>query len=375
MANNHDIILYYTKSDDYTWNQEYVGLDPAYVEQFYKYVEPDTGRRYRLSDLTNPNRNRPNLTYEFMGVKRVWRWTKDRMEKALKDGHIVQAKPGAVPRFKRYLDESKGAPVDSIWTDIKPIASQSRERLGFPTQKPMALLERIIKLSSNKGDVVLDPFCGCGTTVAVAQALGRKWIGIDITHIAIALIKHRLSGMFGGKARYKTIGEPVSIPDARALAKENAYQFQWWALGLVGARPVEERKGADRGIDGRTYFHDSKGRTCQVILSVKSGHVSVKDVRDLNGVIQREKAQIGVLITMEPASKPMLTEAASAGFYKSAWGTHPTFQVLTIEEILNGKPINCPPTAALDSAFKNSDPVKLSNPDELELDFPGEEGL
>lgn len=370
MANNHDIILYYTQSDKYIWNQEYTELDPAYVERFYRYVEPETGRRYQLADLVNPNRNRPNLTYEFLGVTRVWRWTKERMEKTLEEGRIVQTKPGTVPRYKRYLDESKGTPVDSIWTDIKPIPAHGAERLGFPTQKPMALLERIIKSSSDKGEVVLDPFCGCGTAIVVAQSLARKWIGIDITHIAIALVKHRLKDMFGGKVRYKTLGEPVSVSDAHSLAKQNAYQFQWWALGLVGARPVEEKKGADKGIDGRIYFHDSKGRTNQIVLSVKSGHVSVRDVRDLRGVVDRKKAQIGVLITMESAARPMLTEAASAGFFKTAWGNHPMMQVLTIDELLQGKQIDCPPTAAINITFKNAKPIESPKGEELHLNFP-----
>ena len=192
MANNHDTLYYYSRSSEFVWNQPYLPLDENYIESFYKFVEPGTGRRYQLDNLVNPNRDRPNLTYEFMGVKRVWRWTQDRMNQALDEGRIVQSKPGAVPRFKRYLDESKGQPVDSIWDDVLPVAAQAKERLGYPTQKPLALLERIIKASSNPGDIVLDAFCGCGTTLVAAQKLSRRFLGIDISPSSCNVMGGRL---------------------------------------------------------------------------------------------------------------------------------------------------------------------------------------
>jgi len=241
----------------------------------------------------------------------------------------------------------KGVALGDMWWDIPAINSQAQERLGYPTQKPEALLERIINAGSNEGDTVLDPFCGCGTAIAVAQRLNRNWIGIDITHLAIGLIKSRLRDAFGDEVSntYKVIGEPTSLPDAQELAHEDPYQFQWWSLGLVGARRTEQKKGADQGIDGRLYFHDEEnGKTKQIILSVKSGHISVKDVRDLRGVIEREKAEIGVLITLEEATKPMRAEAAAASFYKSPWGSHPRLQILTIAELLDGDRIDYPPT-------------------------------
>ena len=271
---NHDLLLYYVKGGDLTWNQPFRPHDPEYVAQFYRYVEPETGRRYRLGDLTNPNPNRPNLTYEWNGHRRVWRWTRERMQKAHDQGIVHYSSTGLASQ-KRYLDEMQGNPVDTIWEDIRPIQAQAKERLGYPTQKPEALLERIVAASSNEGDVVLDPFCGCGTAIAVAQRLGRKWIGIDITHLAINLIRHRLQDAYGADVAqsYEVIGEPEALPDAATLAEEDPYQFQWWALGRVGARPVEQKKGADRGIDGRLYFHDegARGRTKQIILSVKAG--------------------------------------------------------------------------------------------------------
>jgi site-specific DNA-methyltransferase (adenine-specific) len=265
------------------------------------------------------------------------------------------------PTGKTYKPDPRGKIVEDWW-DIPALPPMSKERLSYPTQKPESLLERILEASSNEGDAVLDPFCGCGTTIVVAQRLKRKWIGIDITHLAVALMKHRLKDMFGNEAKYEVIGEPVSLPDAKTLAQNDPYQFQWWALGLVGARPVEQKKGADKGIDGRLYFDDeadnTRAKTKQIIFSVKAGHVSVAHVRDLRGVVEREKAQIGILICMEEPTKPMRTEAASAGFYKSRWGHHPILQILTVEEVLKGKKIDYPHTAGVNVTFKKAPKAK-----------------
>ncbi len=190
--NNTDSLLYYSMSESYTWNRPFLPHDPAYVEKFYKYVEPETGRRYQLTDLTNPNMNRPNLTYEFLGVTRVWRWTKERMRKTYEDGLIVQTKPGSVPRFKRYLDEMRGTPIDTLWDDITSVQAKSKERTGYPTQKPLALLDRIIEASSNPNDMILDPFCGCATTCLSAQLKRRQWVGIDISSKAFDLVTTRM---------------------------------------------------------------------------------------------------------------------------------------------------------------------------------------
>ena len=232
------------------------------------------------------------------------------------------------------------------WWDVSILNPNAAERLGYPTQKPEALLERIICASSDEGDLVLDPFCGCGTTIAVAERLNRRWIGIDITHLAITLMKHRLQSSFGADlSPYEVIGEPVSVPDAQALAEQDPYQFQWWALGLVGARPVEQKKGADKGIDGRLYFHDeAKGKTKQVILSVKAGHTTSAHVDQLRGVVEKENAEIGVLIMMQEPTAPMRKDAATAGFYTSpGWNTkHPRIQLLTVKELLEGKGIDYP---------------------------------
>lgn len=266
-------------------------------------------------------------------------------------------------RYLRPVEEVlvKGKPLDSVW-DIPLLNASAKERLGYPTQKPEVLLERIVKASSNEGDVVLDPFCGCGTTVAVAQKLDRQWIGIDITHLAITLIKHRLQSAYGDKVTYEVVGEPVSLPDAKALAKQDPYQFQWWALGLVGARPVEQKKGADKGIDGRLYFHDDieTDKTKQIILQVKSGHVGPALIRDLRGVLEREKAEMGVFVTLEKPTKSMRAEAASAGFYHSPWQNkkHPKLQIITITDLLEGKKIDSPPLRQVDRTFKKAPKAK-----------------
>ena len=261
----------------------------------------------------------------------------------------------------------KGKHPDDVITHIQPIAPSARARLGYPTQKPEELLTDVVLSSSQEDDVALDPFCGCGTTIAAAQKLDRRWIGIDITHLAISLIRHRMQDSFGKDCQFEVIGEPTSLQDATALAAQDPYQFQWWALGLAGARPIEQKKGADQGIDGRLYFHDEgrNGKTKQIIFSVKAGHVTVSQIRDLVGVISREKAQIGVFLSLNPPTAPMRREAASAGFYKSPWGKNcPRIQLLTIEDLLGGKGVDYP--HAIDVTFKRaqrarSDPTEKQN--------------
>lgn len=261
-------------------------------------------------------------------------------------------------RLKLYADEFPGIKLQNYWGDIPPIGAQSAERLGYPTQKPVALLERIISVSSNSGDLVLDPFCGCGTTIDAAEKLGRRWIGIDITSLSTALIKARLRDTYGDKLEIKTVGEPTSAADAERLAAEDKYQFQWWALGLVGARPVEEKKGADKGIDGKILFREtlSQPKPHAIIFSVKGGGTGVGDVRDLRGVIEREKAAIGVLITLHEPTGPMKTEAAEAGFYESAaWSAkYPRLQLRTVEELLADKAVERPPGVVQDEALKRA---------------------
>ncbi|MFP5208354.1 MAG: site-specific DNA-methyltransferase [Acidobacteriota bacterium] len=336
-----DTLLFFSRGPKTVWNPLYKPYDQKYIERDYRRVDPD-GRRYRIDNLQGPGgAAKGNPRYEVMGVTRYWRYSKEKMEKLIAEGRVIQTRPGAVPQYKRYLDEMPGVPVQNLWDDLPPLNNRSGEMLGYGTQKPEALLERILRASSNEGDLVLDPFCGCGTTVQVAQRLNRRWIGIDITHLAIGLIKKRLSDAFGPEIKdtYDVIGEPTDYAGAAELAAEDKYQFQWWALGQVGARPADQKKGADRGIDGRLYFHDDhSGKSKQIIFSVKGGNVTASQVRDLRGVIEREKAEIGVFITFDEPTRPMQREAAEAGLYKSSDGTtYPRLQILTIQQILEGK--------------------------------------
>jgi adenine specific DNA methylase Mod len=344
-ANCRDIILRYSKTNNATFIPIYAEHDPEYVEKAYHYID-ELGRRYRLLPLLNPNDDRPNLTYEFLGVKRVWRWTKERMEKAYADGLVVQLKPGAVPQYKKYLDDSKGRTITNDWNDIEQASGS--EVLGYPTQKPLTLLERIIESSSNEGDIVLDPFCGCGTAVVAAQNLRRKWIGIDITHLAIGLMKWRLKNLTP-PAKFIVVGEPKDLTGAEELAKQDKYQFQWWVVAEVGGQPYGERKkGADTGIDGYLYYMDEKDKIKKAIISVKGGkNVGVNMIYDLCHVIDREKADIGVFISIDEPTRPMVEEAAMKGFYHSPLGRdYPRIQILTIEKILQGVRPDIPPWIA-----------------------------
>jgi hypothetical protein len=241
--------LFYSRGDEIVFNHQHSDYDPIYLKK-YSYKDTD-GRLYRLDNLTGPGgAAKGNPQYEVMGVTRFWRYSREKMEELISSGRIIQTRPGSVPQYKRYLDEMPGAPVQNVWDDIFPINSQAQERLGYPTQKPEALLERVINASSNEGDTVLDPFCGCGTAIAVAQRLNRRWIGIDITHLAIGLIKKRLDDTFGEEVRntYEVIGEPVDLAGAQKLADEDKFQFQSWALSMVGARQAGGvKKGAGPG--------------------------------------------------------------------------------------------------------------------------------
>jgi site-specific DNA-methyltransferase (adenine-specific) len=253
------------------------------------------------------------------------------------------------PQLKRYLDTTKGTLLGNVWTDIDPINSQAQERLGYPTQKPIALLERILLASSNEGDVVLDPFCGCGTTIDAAQKLRRRWIGIDVAQQAIQIIEGRLKKQHGDivRATYELIREPSDLEGARALALEDRHQFEKWAIRLVGGDSDDKAKGADRGIDGVLQFQEAHGAPIhKVIISVKSGHTTVRDVRDLVGTVGREKAAIGVLIVLNEPTGPMRAEASSADFYVTRHLTQPErfpkIQLLTIDDILGGETIKAP---------------------------------
>jgi len=380
----HDVILFYSRTGEFIWNPQYTSYDQEYTEQFYGRKDEVTGKRYTAGDLTAAGTRKGESGQPWRGVNptqkgRHWAvpmavlaslnikgvTVQDRLNELDKCGRIIwPEKKGGMPRYKRYLDEMPGVAIQSMITDIPPIAAHAAERLGYPTQKPEALLERIVNASSNEGDTVLDPFCGCGTTIAAAQNLKRRWIGIDITHLAINLIKVRLNDAFGKRVvdTYEVIGEPKDLEGAKALAGQDKYQFQYWALGLVGARPdaSQEKKGADKGIDGRLWITEGPGQVRPVIISVKGGHVGVPQVRDLRGVVEREEAAIGVFICLEEPTQPMKREAADAGFYEATVvgkSKHLRLQILTIEELLAGKRIDMPASAEVRS-FKQAPKAK-----------------
>ncbi|MFH0766118.1 MAG: DNA methyltransferase [Calditrichota bacterium] len=298
----HDVVLYYGK-ERAVFN---VITEPYgdWIEKDYKYVDED-GRR--------------------------WRWHS----------------PHGV-RQKVYLDDpERGVPINDVWM-IPFIGSTAKERLGYPTQKPLALLKRILSIASNPGDLILDPFCGCGTTIDAVETLNqenpneppRQWIGIDITHLAIDLIKSRLATRFGlTRQDYQVLGEPTTLDEACALRDENRYQFQYWVLGLIGARPwgIDKKKGADRGIDGyRSFLHGPERSYQKCLVQVKSGKVQSSMIRDLKGTMEREKAEMAAFITLEPATREMRAEVSAAGFYRSEVMNrdYPRIQLMTIEELL-----------------------------------------
>ena len=341
----HDIIFLYTKDRlKLTWNNQYQEYDRSYVESHYRRKTED-GRIYRTDNLTATSLSGGGYEYEWNGVTRLWRSPRETMERLHNDGRIHYTRNG-VAEYIRFLDEMPGVPLQDLWTDLPPINSQAKERLGFQTQKPEALLERIINASSNEGDVVLDPFCGCGTAIAVAERLKRKWIGIDITHVAISLMKSRLRDTFNSDlSDYDVIGVPQDVESARALAVESEhdgrYQFEYWALGLVDARPANKgRRGADFGIDGYiNFFDDNSGQAKRIIVQVKSGNVRRDMIATLTGDMARENAEIGLFITLNQPTRPMIQEATSAGIYTPEhYPDHhyPRVQILTIEELLSG---------------------------------------
>ncbi|MCJ7776741.1 MAG: restriction endonuclease [Sedimentisphaerales bacterium] len=411
----HDSILFYSKTVEYYFQIVRRPYMKGHVERRY---QKDAGGTYKFTSggniLTgagvtsgesgakwrgfNPSLKKrhwaiPGFLAKQMPIEFQKLGVLDKLEALYKKG-LIEIKEGtAWPTPVRYLLDIDGQPVQDIWSyqpytegtvfgtndgidhDVAWLGPTDPERLGYQTQKPVGILIRIIESSCPKDGVVLDPFCGCGTTIATAIQLKRRWIGIDVTQAAMVVIKKRLRDTWKDTLSFSVIGEPVSLPDAKELAENDPYQFQWWALGLVGARPIEQKKGADKGIDGRLYFHDERdsktAKTKQIILSVKAGNTTVSHVRDLRGVLDREKAQIGVLITMEKPTKPMRAEAASAGFYKSPWQKepYPRLQILTIEELLNGKRIDCPPLGQVNVTFKKATKAKDAPAEQKDLDF------
>lgn len=378
-----DIILRYSKGSDCVFHQPFSAYSEGYVVGKYRHADED-GRKYRLGDLTaakpggetryawrvkkngageweadlDDEYKAPRDGWAYSSVTpydgRIWVYNLERMKEVARDGRVRHTRTG-MPEYKRYLDEMPGVPIGDDWDDIPPLNSQAQERLGYPTQKPVALLERIVAASSNPGDTVLDPFCGCGTTIHAAEKLGRRWIGIDITHLAIGLIERRLKEAFPD-LRYEVQGVPVDLDSARDLAARDKHEFQKWITATIGAQPYKGgRKGMDRGIDGYLHFRDADNKPQFAVVSVKGGGTKSGDVRDLKGVMEREQAAMGLFLTLNAPTREMEREAASAGFYETGDRVDPLtgartgslfkaprLQILTAADILTGQRPNVP---------------------------------
>jgi len=334
-----DRLLYYTKSETFTFNRLRVPFSDEYIESKFTYVDDD-GRRYRLSDLNPPGGRGP--VYEFHGVTRPWRLTEEKMRQLDAEGRIYTG--SEVAQLKRYLDELEGQAIHDVWTDVSPINPRAKERLGFPTQKPQALLDRIITASSNEGELVLDPFCGCGTTIAAAEALRRSWIGVDITFLAIALIEKRLTDSYPSTT-YEVHGVPKDTEGAKALFEKSHKNFETWAVTRIGGRP-QFKGGGDEGIDGVIRFYIDGRDWGTVLVSVKGGDsLNPSMVRDLVGTVKKDRADMGILITRTKPTKGMYETATKDGFYR--WpGTgqeYPRIQIMSVEDLLRGMIANLPP--------------------------------
>lgn len=385
----HDTLLFYAASSEYRWNRVFTPYSDSYVEKFFRFS--DKNGRYRLTILTGSGKRSGFSGKPWRGIdptrigrhwaipgyvrellpKKTGPTVQDALEALNKLGRVAwPKKKGGTPAFKQYLKDFPGVPLQDVWTDIPPISAQAAERLGYPTQKPLELLRRIVASSSNPGDVVLDPFCGCGTTIDAVESLNRESlgakprhrIGIDVTHLAINLIKSRLT-RFDPAPNYAVQGEPVDKAGAGALFAQDRYQFQFWACGLVGARPKgahagkkQGKKGADAGIDGERYFVDDNTGPKRILIQVKGGKPGVSQVRDFRGTLEREGAALGIFVTLDEPTAPMLAEAASVAPYTPPSGGErtPRLQVVTIETLLGGGTPTRPNGVVLPRSFDSA---------------------
>ena len=371
----HDVILYFAKSPAATFQRTRTAYSEHYVESHFRYTDErgryrpvaltgqgivrtgDSGKPWRGYDPTSVGRHWQPASYVYAKYRAVTGEDLaqypllERFDRLDAVGLIYRAGGTGVPNYRFYLDDAPGVPLQDVWTDIPPVNSQARDRLGWPTQKPVALLERIIEASSEPGDMILDPFCGCGTALIAAQKLGRKWVGIDITYLAIAVMRQRLRDSFPDLLEVEVVNRPTEVNGARAMVAdgslEHRYQFQWWALDLVGATPRggEEKKGADKGVDGVITFTGAGNKLETCIVSVKSGGVNSETVQALKGAMQTHGAALGLLVTLEEPSAPMKREATEAGYYHSevSGRDYPRVQIITIRELLDeGRKPNLP---------------------------------
>jgi DNA modification methylase len=350
---NHDVLLYYTKGDSWTFNRVHHERDAASPKTHDHYLHSD-GKLYRKGDCTAPGGRGPK--YDWNGFVRNWRFSPEQKRELEQNGLIVYSKNG-MPRVLRLIDDpSRGHPLQDTWTDIDPPNSGSKELLGYPTQKPKALLERIISVSSNPGDTILDPFCGCGTAIEAAEKLMRQWSGIDVTIQAMRVIRNeRLQRLgYSSPKDYRVVYLPADISAAEAFAAEQPFAFQDWAVEMLNGIPTRTRSG-DRGIDGRLYFQsEDEGPLRQILVSVKGGKLKSNFVRELQGAVARERAPMGVLLTLNEPSKQMIRDIHSSGVYSCSAGTFPKTQFITVQQILSGTLLNLPPIRRMDELKKRA---------------------
>lgn len=356
-GNISDVILFYSNSSEITFNTQYLPYNENYLKKFYKY-EDEIGR-YSLGDLGAPGgSSKGNPYYEFLGIKRYWRFSKERMEQLYKEGMIVQLKEGNVPRQKRYLDKEKGIELQNIWTDIRPLQFSELEKMNYPTQKPLALMERIIQASSNEGDLVADFFCGCGTTIAAAQKLNRRWLGSDISHLAVKLISKRLSDTYGPGVRktYEIFGFPKDVASARALAAnpdKGRFKFEEWVVEVMMDGVLNQKK-TQTGFDGYFTF-DLQGSKELVMIEVKSGGATLTQLNHFIHTVTEKKGNVGVFVCFAAeVTSGMIQSAKGQGYYREdLFGNmYDKIQILTVENLLEHKTVNIP--HATKTTFKSA---------------------
>ena len=333
---NTDSILFYSKTNTRVYHQQFTSYSQEYIEKSYRHIEKETGRRFQLVSMTGPGgAAKGNPEYQVMGVTRHWRYSRERMQELIDQGLVVQTGPGRVPRRKYYLDEGRGVAVQSLWDDIPNVHPSSRESLGYPTQKPLNLLNRIIRVSSRPGDVVLDPFCGCGTAIHAAQNLDRRWIGIDICVNACRIIERRMRGHFDSLwDDIEFIGMPKTIDDARFMASGDKFKFERWAAALVDGIEPNVRQRGDKGIDGWGRLPIRKGQFVDIVTQVKGGSTSPGHVQAFNGARQQAGADLGIFTCFEDrVTTGMRNAAASTGLFMQT----PIVQIYTVEDYFEGR--------------------------------------
>lgn len=327
MGRIHDTIFWYAQSEETPYNELYLPYDEAYVKSHYKHV--DANGKYRLLPCTNETGgNRP---YTFRGITRAWRFSPKNMAQMYESDLLVQLTPKGPWYYKKYLAEAQGVPMQDLWDDIGP--ARGKERIGYPTQKPVALLERILHAATREGDVVLDPFCGCGTTIAAAHELGLHWMGIDVSPFAIELIvRVRFQGL-----PIQVMGIPADMEGASKLAREKPFDFEKWAISRIPGLAPNSRQTGDSGVDGRgTLILKPDEYKDRILAQVKGGSFNASQLRDFMHTLENEKAALGVFITLRRLAGRQLQNAravlAGAGSLTLGASTYPRAQLWSIED-------------------------------------------